>query len=319
MKNTKLLLTMSIMASFLIGGCNANTDHNSNPDNLSILCPTGAPSIAFYNFADDNNFNTNDNAATGIKPVVVNGSVDVAILPTNLCVQLINSAHINYKLAATITFGNFYIVATGNDENNVMDEGDYIVSFQQGGVPDKVFHYIYGSTFDSSLRYVNSSNDVANVLANDTDVSVTDALGEKVDYVLISEPDYTIAKTYNSKISIYKNIQSEYKIKSNGLDMFQASILINKNVEKVKADRFLNNINKDISDGLANPSLIEQGMNKDDNAEMHFRVKPSIAKQLTQDDNKLGLGFKLAKDNKTSIDTFLSLFGIGATNEEIYY
>ena len=150
MKNTKLLLTLSVMTSILVTGCNKNTTHNSNPDGLSILCPTGAPSIAFYNFADDLNFQTNDNAATGIKPVVVNGGVDIAVLPTNLCVQLINTAHVNYKLAATITFGNFYLASTGNDDNETMDQGDYIVAFQQGGVPDKVFHYIY---YQQQLTY----------------------------------------------------------------------------------------------------------------------------------------------------------------------
>ena len=303
------------MVSTLLTSCGSKERANT----LSILVPTGAPSVAFYNYSDDPKFQTNDNAATGIKSQVVNGSVDVAVLPTNLCVNLISTAHVNYKLAATITFGNFFIASTGNDDNDVMDDGDYIVLFQQNGLPDKLFHYLYGNAFDTNIRYANASNDCANILSNDSDNFVINPLNQKVDYVMISEPDLSIAMSYNSDVSIYKNIQEEYVSKTGGLKLFQASILINNNVSKELGDEFLNNLNKDIARAREDASVIEQGMNKDDLAEMHFRVKPSLAKSLTENGNKLGLGFEMARDNKQAIDSFLNLFGMENTNEEIFY
>ena len=42
------------------------------------------------------------------------------------------------------TFGNLYIVATGNDEDNTLSNDDYIVSYGENLVPDLAFKAVYG-------------------------------------------------------------------------------------------------------------------------------------------------------------------------------
>ena len=36
-------------------------------------------------------------------------------------------------------------------------------------------------------------------------------------------------------------------------------------------------------------------------------------------DNSIGIGYKSAFENKDAIDSFISLFGVGETNEKIYF
>ena len=50
-----------------------------------------------------------------------------------------------------------------------------------------------------------------------------------------------------------------------------------------------------------------------------FGVAPAAAANLTKNGNRMGLGFKYAKDNKEGINKLLSVFNIDATSEEIYY
>lgn len=132
-------------------------------NDLKIVSPTGAPAIAMSAFADLDGFETNTTPANFI-PMLKNNSVDVAVLPTNVGINAIVANNLQYKLLGTITFGNLYIASTGNDDDGIMDEDDYIVSFQQGAVPDKIFHYVFGTKFDNALHYVASNEDAAKCL-----------------------------------------------------------------------------------------------------------------------------------------------------------
>ena len=69
---------------------------------------------------------------------------DIIIAPTQGGLTQIVKQHANYKIAATITFGNFYIVATGKDDDGVLNENDKVLIFQENDVPGKVFKATYG-------------------------------------------------------------------------------------------------------------------------------------------------------------------------------
>ena len=135
---------------------------DQSTSDLKIAVPTGAPSIAMSAFADlgSTGFETLTDPST-IVPKMLHGLVDVAILPTNVGSNAIVAKNAGYKILGTITFGNLYVASTGNDEDGVMDKNDYIVSFQKGAVPDKIFHYIYGNKFDNALHYVSSAQEAA--------------------------------------------------------------------------------------------------------------------------------------------------------------
>ena len=141
----------------------AGTVEDGEDNSLKFLVPTGAPSIAMAAFSDLPNFETVTEPST-IVPIMANQNVDVAVLPTNVGVTAMKVKNVQYKLLGTITFGNLYIASTGHDDDGVMDEDDYIVSFQQGAVPDKLFHYVFGNKYDNTLHYVASALDAAKCL-----------------------------------------------------------------------------------------------------------------------------------------------------------
>lgn len=309
MKNK--LLTLLTLTPMMIG-CSHSYEHN-----LSIIAPTGAPAVAFYNYSQDALFETNADAATGIIPLMVNGSKDIVVLPTNAGIQAITKRGLNYQIAATITFGNLFVCSTGHDSNGIMGADDYIVLFQQGNLPDLMFHYVYGDAFNAGIHYVGTASDASKCLALGIDLSNDN---HPVDYVLLAEPAVSTVLVQKPERRVYANIQELYKEKSGGLEMFQASIFVNKNSDRNTIDSFLASLKDDIEKGLANQSLISEGLSKSSDPAKIYGVAPSIIPSvINENKNGLGLGYKVAKDNKAAIDNFLSIFGLESTNEAIYY
>ena len=111
---------------------------------LKILAPSGAPSVAFYNFATSENFTTTTNPKEGLIPMFKKDTYDVIVAPTQGGLTQIVKQQAEYKVAATITFGNFYLISTGRDEDNTLNKGDKVCYFQKDDVPGKVFNYVYG-------------------------------------------------------------------------------------------------------------------------------------------------------------------------------
>lgn len=290
----------------LLAGCAAPYEHN-----LTIITPTGAPSLAFYNYVKDANFETN-NDASNIIPMMVKGQKDIVVLPTNVGVNAIVNKKVDYKIAATITFGNLFVASTGNDDNDQLDKDDYIVLFQQGSVPDLVFHGVFGKEYDDSIHYVSNAKAASQCLMTGKNI---ESENEPVDYVLIAEPAFTTVKGKNEKVKEYANIQTLYKEKFDS-EIFQASVFVKSGVD---ATSFLSSLEGDIKAALNNGDVLAEKLAQADNAEAVFGVNPQVAANVTKNGNGMGLGFKLAKDNKEGIDKFLKVFNIDATSEEIYY
>lgn len=295
-----------LLAAATLGGCSKSYEHN-----LSIITPTGAPALAFYNMAKDANFESNSDASS-IVPMMKEGLKDIVVLPTNVGINAINKQQVSYKIAATITFGNLYIGATGHDDDGVMDKDDYIVLFQQNSVPDLIFHSIYGNELDEGIHYVGNVQFAAQCLMSGKDVT---SANEDVDYVLIAEPAFTNVKTKKSSVSEYQNLQTAY-IEKYSSPIYQASIFVKNGVD---ANSFLSTLENDIKNVLTTPDLFVEKTTGIDKPQDLLGVDPSVAATITKNNNRMGLGFKRAKSNKEGIDKFLSVFGIDATSEEIYY
>ena len=143
----------------------STVDEETNYDDLKILAPTGAPSVAFYNFATNNNFTTTSNPQEGLIPQFKSNVYDIIAAPTQGGLTQIMKQNAAYKLAATITFGNFYIVATGNDNDGILNDGDKVLIFQENDIPGKVFKYTYGD-LKLDLTAVNAVSDTKLVIEN---------------------------------------------------------------------------------------------------------------------------------------------------------
>lgn len=311
-----------IIASMTLVGCNAKNNSSEVKEfdrtSLSIITPTGAPALAFYNYAGLSNFETNS-VPTNIVGIMAAGQKDVAVLPTNAGIQAIKGKNAPYQIAATITFGNFYIASMGNDADNEMNAGDKILLFQKGNVPDKIFHYVYGDAFDSSIYYVNAVSDAAAALISG---SFTDTeSGESVvpNYVMVAEPVLTNVLSKKENVKVYADVQAKYKEKSGNKELFQASVFVKNTLEKELVASFLSSLKDDIEGAIADPSKLSTGMAKESAAQEVFGVAPQMAENVLKKNNGMGLGFKYAKENKDAIETFLALFDIKGLDEKIYF
>ena len=298
MKKVSLLALMPI----LLAGCGTK--------GLKIVVPTGAPAVAMAGLATEEGFIT-DTDPSKILAMMVAGNADVAVLPTNVGVQAINKQGLPFKMLCTITFGNFYVASTGHDDNGVMDETDYIVAFQQGAVPDKVFHYVHGTSLDSALHYVPSAQDAAKCLK----LSKNPLDDNKfVDYVLIAEPALTTVQSSTPNVSVYEDLQSKYKEQSGGLILPQASVFVANTVKSVNA--VYKTIESSIKKMTAEPDQVAELMNKVADPEVLFAVKPEVAVQVTKNGNRMGIDCKAASVIKDDINNFLSIFGVDGIKDE---
>ena len=133
---------------------------------LRILAPTGAPAVALYGFSQYDNFTTTTDPQTGLIPQFKQNNYDVIIAPTQGGLTQIIKQNAAFKIAATITFGNFYLVSTGRDEDGILNESDKVCIFQENDIPGKVFNYLY-SDLGLDTYAVNAASDTKVVIENE--------------------------------------------------------------------------------------------------------------------------------------------------------
>ncbi len=307
----KKILLLTIPA-LMLAACNQKNTEEA----LKIICPTGAPAFAFYNYSQDKNFETNAVPSNIVSMLSEASDKDVVVIDTVSGVKAINNGA-PYKIAATITFGNFFIASTGNDTDGMINEGDTIVLFGEHQTPDLLFHYLFGNYYDASIEYVTNVQDAAKCLISGKNAVTS----HDVDYVFVAQPVLYNAMQKNPNVTVFKNIQDAYRERSGGKSLIQASIFIKNSVSEKQGHNFLESLNKDIRAVLDKPSLLTETLGNYSLEEMTalYGVAPSIAEAVINDQNGLGLDFSYAAPNKENIDAFLSLFSVPETDEKIYY
>lgn len=290
---------------FVLVGC------TSDKESVSVVCPTGAPSIVFYNEIENENFETNNVPSDIVSLMASDKGSDIVVIDAVSGISAINKGA-DYALAGIITFGNFYIASTGNDDNKTLDKDDTIVLFGQNQSPDIMFSYLYGNDYANIIFETNVS-DAAKDLITGKDIN-----GNPVDYVFIAEPALTNAKNKNPNVEVYANIQEIYTEKTNKT-VIQAGLFVRKDAKK-ETKEYLENLEKNINNLLVNSDELNSALK--DQPEELVSAKYGISLQVMLDvlkDNRVGIGYKKAIDIKDDIDEYLSLMGKEKTSEEIYF
>ncbi len=302
---------LALLPLLLLSSCDADEKLN-----VTVASPNGAPAISLYEYLGDQNCEIS-NAQT-VSSYMQSGNKDVVILPTNAGVKMIQKNDAPYKLAATVTFGNFFLASTGNDENATLDKDDYVVVFQQNSIPDQLFKYVYGSDF-ANVHYVADASAAARVLISGKNESDSNS---DADYVLVAQPSLSSALSQNNKAAVHSDVQSLYAQKSGGKKIMQASIFINNSLSNKKAKDFLEEIEDDVEDLLEDPSSLDEALleSKLENEVIASKIgDPSTIKYLIANNNQIGIGYANAYINKSSIDSFLATLGQEATTDDIYF
>ena len=308
--------TIFLLPALLIGlaGCNKTPVHTKLDDciysfnlvedtgdynlDLKVLAPTGAPAIGLYQFATSENLTTTTNPQTGLMPMFKSNEYDVIVAPTHGGLNQVLNQGANFKLAATITFGNFYIVSMGTDADSTLNQGDKIIIFQENDIPGKVFNYLYGD-LGLSVTAVAAASDTKLIISQN---GVYD--GVQYDYVYTAEPVMS-----SSNKTAFINVQEAFKEKSGNKLMTQASVFVRNDTESTKVDKFLSVLKKSIEDGLNDPSLIQTEIEKLGSAseqQNKIGVPGAMAKKVSVN-NGFGLGFRAASEIKEDIRTFVNI------------
>ena len=285
---------------------------------LKVATPTGAPAVAFYrHLADESHLEVNSVPKNVLAYLSKDSDKDIVVAPTHGGVKAC-LAGAPFKIAATLTFGNFYIAATGNDDNATLDADDYVVAFQENDVPGKVFKYCYPEL--SNVHFLTGEKaaaDAATCLVTGKNSSDDNAA---VDYVFVAEPSLTATLSKAPNASEYASIREKFATVSGGKKLTQASLFVRNDADQAKVRAFLASIKADMASFLANPSVLEDAV-KDLRAadvQSKFNATPAVLKNLTSNGNRMGLGYKDAYANKESVASFLGLWNM-SIDEEVYY
>jgi len=109
---------------------------------FSVTCPQGAPAAALARYASSDELTLTQPA--NVSAAFTKGEEDFIVFDSVNGLKLSAKNGGNYLLARMVTFGNLYVVSTGNDEDGVLSNDDYIVSYGEGLVPDLAFKAVYG-------------------------------------------------------------------------------------------------------------------------------------------------------------------------------
>lgn len=130
----KGLLCLALAAC--LGGCASS----SQSEDISILCPTGAPALATLGLEDTNSVEYVEGTDLLVSELSkTDGDYDMIIAPVNVGVKAWKEAG-TYELAAILTWGNLYIVSEEEDWDT---EGNTLLAFGEGAVPGLVLNNLY--------------------------------------------------------------------------------------------------------------------------------------------------------------------------------
>lgn len=264
--------------------------------NLKMITPTGAPTLAFLNYLHDESYETNTTPANIIASMNA-GTYDIVVVDTIGGMNAISKGA-EYKMAATLTFGNYFIYSTGNDDNGIMENGDTIISFGKSQTPDKLFNYLFEDI--EVTEYVAGVADTSPVACSGA-FALDNGL-TNVDYVFMAEP-VMFAMMSNKdcatsgKGSEYLNIQEEFAKKNPSSIISGAAVFVKNSTFVSKKNEVLdvlNNIKTNINEVTQNPLLAKERIETlgDQTAQKaHIGIASGAAFNVLKDNNSVGLGY----------------------------
>ena len=221
----KILFLTALLAFGSLAGCakpSKNDSENGVDDYaLSIISPSGAPTIAFYDHVKEGVLTTNSVPAN-VGAQLQNDQYDAVVFDFYNGLKSIKNNNGDYKLARIITGGNFYLVGINKTTKPTKD--DYIVSFGKDLLPDLVYKSIYGQEISSNTKYVNGVQDIGGIMQSGLHQ------GNQVDYVLVAQP-VLFAQMSSSPIKeqlhVIDSLRDLWEEKTGQVAIPQAGLFIN--------------------------------------------------------------------------------------------
>ena len=169
--------------------------------------------------AQDYNFNV-ETDASNIVAGLINGSVDIAALPTNAAATVYNKTQGGVQVLALNTLGVLYLVTDGSVAVESMEDLAGQTVYAPAQNPSFIFQH---------LVQANGLTDVTidNTFAQPADLNAAVAAGE-VSVAVLPEPMVTVAKSKNPDLVVALNLTEEWDKVAPAGSLVQGCVVVRK-------------------------------------------------------------------------------------------
>ncbi len=257
MKN-KILKTISLilaaaMLSLCIAGCTQDKGGASSAiasqepkTKINVAVLKGPTALGMLKLMDDNknNIAANDytfetfSAADQLVPNIVNKSIDIAAVPTNLAATLYKKTEKNVSIIAVNTLGVLSILTNGEDISSVADlKGKTIYATGKGSTPEYALNYILEKNGlkvgeDVTVEYKGEHSELAAlVISGDAKIA------------MLPQPFVTQVTTKNPDVEIALDLSEEWAKIGEGSELVMGCLIVRNDFlseNKAAVDAFLN-------------------------------------------------------------------------------
>ncbi len=238
------ILALVLILSFTLTACNFVHLDDELVINISVLNGTtgfGAAKLISDTKAGNSTLNYNftvETDAENIQKGLINGSIDIAALPTNAAAALYNKTEGGVKIAAVNTLGVLYLMTNGSEITKISDlKGKTVYAPAQN--PAFIFEAICR----------------ANGLVPGKDITIDTAyaqpadlrgalVGGKVDIAVLPEPMVSIAKSAKAELNISLDLTEEWEKAYGENSLMQGCIVVRTEWAEAhtkELEEFLNN------------------------------------------------------------------------------
>ena len=299
-----LVLALALSSLALLTSCDKEDEKDTELDtdleiNVSVLNgTTGFGAAKLINDASNDKAALNykftvETDASNITAALINGSVDIAALPTNAAANLYNKTRGGIQIAAINTLGVLYLVTNGVEINSISDLAGKTVY-----APAQNPAFI----FDAIVR----ANNVQNVTIDTSYAQPADlrtaVAANQVSIAVLPEPMVTIAKSANPDLVVALDLTAVWEAAYGENSLAQGCIVVRTEWAKehpAELAKFLEEYKASVEYTTANPKeaselIVSTGV---------FAGKAPIAEKAIP---KCNIVYLDGKDMKTALNTFFS-------------
>ena len=204
------VLCVALIGAVTLTSCNifAKVDKDLEINVTVLNGTTGFGAAALISDSADGQAELNykftvETDAANIQAGLINGSIDIAALPTNAAAALYNKTNGGVKIAAVNTLGVLYLVTNGEKVTiDSIDDLDGKTVYCPAQNPSFIF--------DAICRANNINVTIDTAYAQPADLRTAVASGQ-VDIAVLPEPMVTIAKANNDKLVTALDLTEEWE------------------------------------------------------------------------------------------------------------
>ncbi len=247
------ILALTLLLAFTLTACSTVQLDEELEIKISVLNgTTGFGAAKLMNDAKEEKTNLNYNIAVetdaaNIQAGLINGSIDIAALPTNAAAALYNKTEGGVKIAAVNTLGVLYLMTNGVEIDSIDDLAGKTI-------------YAPAQNPSFIVKAILSANDLDDVTVDTAYAQPADLraalVSGNVDIAVLPEPMVTIAKSANSDLTVALDLTEEWEKVYGENSLMQGCIVVRTawaEAHPKELEEFLKNYEESVKYTVENP------------------------------------------------------------------